>query len=184
MAILTSVRWYFIVVLTCISFITDDIELLSSTFWQFVFLWLLLLLFSCSNSCADYLQLHGLHHARLLCPSLSRVVWSNSCSLSQWCHPTVLSSVTPFSSWLQSFPESGSFLKNQLYALGGRSIGASASVLPTSIQCWFPLGLTGLILQSTELFFNGPSQVLFYMMLTYHSSFFLFGVNLICFSIL
>ena len=107
MAILTSVRWYFIVVLTCISFITDDIELLSSTFWQFVFLWLLLLLFSCSNSCADYLQLHGLHHARLLCPSLSRVVWSNSCSLSQWCHPTISSSMAPFSSYPQSFPASG-----------------------------------------------------------------------------
>ena len=75
--------------------------------------------------------------------------WSspNSCPLSQWCHPTISSSVIPFSSCLQSFQASGSFLMSQLFTSGGQSIGASASasVLPTNIQDWFPLGLTGLI---------------------------------------
>ena len=72
-------------------------------------------------------------------------VCSNSCPLSQWCHPTILSSVTPFSSISQSFPVSGSFLMSQLFASGGQSIraSASASVLPTNTQGWFPLGLTG-----------------------------------------
>ena len=72
-------------------------------------------------------------------------VCSNSCPLSQWCHPTVLSSVIPFSSCLQSFPASGSFPRSQLFASGGQSIGTSASVLPMNIQDWLPLGLTGLI---------------------------------------
>ena len=72
---------------------------------------------------------------------------SISCALSRWCHPTISSSVIPFSSCLQSFPASGSFLMNQLFTSGGQSIGASAlaSVLPMNIQGWFPLGLTGLI---------------------------------------
>ena len=86
-----------------------------------------------------------LQHARLPCPSLSPEVCSNSCPLSRWCHPTISSSVVPFSSNLQSFPASGSFPMSWLFALGGQSTGASASVLPMSIQCWFPLGLTGLI---------------------------------------
>ena len=80
--------------------------------------------------------------------------YSNSCPLSQWCHPTISSSVIPFSSHLQSFPASGSFQISQFFTSGGQSIGASASisVLPTNIQDWFPLGLTGLIsLQSKEL---------------------------------
>ena len=91
---------------------------------------------------------------RLPCPSPSPRVCSNSCPLSQWCHPTISSSVTPFSSCLQSFPASGSFPVIWLFASGGYSIGASASasVLPVSIQGWFPLGLTGLIsLQSKGL---------------------------------
>ena len=72
---------------------------------------------------------------------------SNSCSLSWWCHPTILSSVVPFSSCLQSFPASGYFPMNQFFASGGQSIGASASalVLPMNTKDWFPLGLTGLI---------------------------------------
>ena len=72
---------------------------------------------------------------------------SNSCPLRRWCHPPILSSVIPFSSCLQSFSASGSFLMNQLFALGGQSIGASASasVLPMNIRGGFPLGLTGLI---------------------------------------
>ena len=70
-----------------------------------------------------------------------------SCPLSQWCHPTILSFVTHFSSCPQSFPASGSFPMSQLFASGGQIIGisTSASVLPRSIQGWFPLGLTGLI---------------------------------------
>ena len=79
---------------------------------------------------------------------------SNSCLLSQWCHPTISSSVVPLSSYLQSFPASGSFPISQLLASGGQSIEASnsASVLPMNIQGWFPLGLTCVIsLQSTGL---------------------------------
>ena len=93
---------------------------------------------------------HGLQHARLPCPSPSPGACSNSCPLSQWCPPTIPSSVIPFSSCLQSFPASGSFLTSQLFTSSGQSIGASAStsVLPMNIQGWFPLGLTGLILNS------------------------------------
>ena len=90
---------------------------------------------------------------RLPCPSLSPRACSNSCPLSRWCHPTISSSVVPFSSCLQSFPASGSFQMSQ-FTSGGQSIGASssASVLPMNIQDWFPLGLTGLIsLQSKGL---------------------------------
>ena len=81
----------------------------------------------------------------LPCPSPSPGVFSNSCPLSQWCHPTILSSVITFFSCLQSFPAAGSFPMNWLFALGGQSIGALASVLSMNIQSWFPLGLTGLI---------------------------------------
>ena len=88
---------------------------------------------------------HKLQHTRLPCPPLSPGVCSQSCPLSQWCHPTISSSVTPFSSCPQSFPESGSFPKSWLFTSGGRSIGASASVFPMNIQSWFPLGWTGLI---------------------------------------
>ena len=73
---------------------------------------------------------------------------SNSCPLSRWCHPIISSSVIPFSSCLQSFPASGCFPMRQFFTSDGQSIGASASVLPMNIQDWFPLGLTGLILQS------------------------------------
>ena len=88
------------------------------------------------------------------CPSLTPGACSNSCPSSQWCHPTISSSVVPFSSCLQSCPESGSFTRSQFFAIGGQSVGASApaSVLPMNIQDWFPLGLTGLIsLQSKGL---------------------------------
>ena len=96
---------------------------------------------------SDSLQSHGLQHARPPCPPLTPRVYSNSCSLSQWCHPTISSSVIPFSSCLQSFPASGSFQMSQLFALGGQSFGVSAStsVLPMTIQDWFPLGWTGWI---------------------------------------
>ena len=92
--------------------------------------------------------------ARLPSPSLNPGTYSHSCPLSQWCHPTISSSVVPFSSHLQCFPASGSFPMCQLFMSGGQSIGvsASASVLPMNIQEWFPLGWTGLItLQSKGL---------------------------------
>ena len=94
---------------------------------------------------SDSLQPHGLQHARLPCPSQAARACSNSCPLSQWCHPIISSSFTPFSSCLQSLPTSGSFLISRLFASGGQNIGASAWVLPVNIQGWFPLGLTGLI---------------------------------------
>ena len=94
---------------------------------------------------SDSLWPHGLQHGRLPCPSLFPRVCSNSCPLSQWCHPTISSSVTLFSSCPQSFLASGSFQTNQLFASGGQNIGASASasVLLMNIQGWFLLGLTG-----------------------------------------
>ena len=98
--------------------------------------------------------IHGLQHASLPCPSPFPGACSNSCPSSQWCHPTISSSVVPFFSRLQSFPASGSFLMSQLFASGGQSIGASAStsVLLMNVQGWFPLGLTGWIsLQSKGL---------------------------------
>ena len=103
---------------------------------------LLLLLFS-RSVVSDSLQPHGVQYARVPHPSSSLRACSNSCLLSWWCHPTISSSVVPFSC-LQSFPALGSF---QLFASGGQSIGASASapVLPMNIQGWFSLGFTGLI---------------------------------------
>ena len=94
------------------------------------------------------LQTHGLQHARLTCPSPT----PRDCPLSQWCHPTILSSVVLFSSCLQSFPASGSFQMSQFFTTGGQIIGvsASASVLPMNIQDWFPLELTGLISLQSE----------------------------------
>ena len=104
---------------------------------------------SCPTLCNSMEQ-----HTRLPCPSLSPRVCSNSRPLSRWCHPTISSSVTPFSSCPQSFQALGSFLISWLFTLGGQSIGVSASVsvLSMNIQGWFPLGLTDLIsLQSKEL---------------------------------
>ena len=97
---------------------------------------------------------HGLQHARPRCPSPTPRAYSNSCPSSWWCHPTISSSVIPFFSCLQSFPASGSFPRSQFFTSSGQSIGvsASASVLPMSIQDWFPLGWTGWIsLQSKRL---------------------------------
>ena len=103
---------------------------------------------------SDSLWRHGLLYARLPCPSPTPGVHSNSGPLSWWCHPAISSSVVPFSSYLQSFPASGSFPMSQFFASSGLHIGtsASASVLPINIQDWFPLGLTGWIsLQSKGL---------------------------------
>ena len=102
--------------------------------------------FSCSVV-PDSLQPHGLQYARLPCPSLTPGGCSNCYPSSLWCHPTISSSVIPFSSCLQPSPALGSFPMSQFFTSGGQSIGvsASASVLPMNIQDWFPLGLTGLI---------------------------------------
>ena len=96
---------------------------------------------------SDSLRPHGLQHTRSPCPSPSPGDWSNSCPLSRWCHPTISSSVVPFSSCLQSFSASASFPMSQFFATGGQSIGVSvsASVFPMNIQDWFPLGWTGWI---------------------------------------
>ena len=101
--------------------------------------------FSCSLT-SDSLQPHELQHARPPCPSPSPRVYSDSCPLSQWCHPTISSSVVPFSHH-QSFPASRSFQMSQFFASGGQSIGvsASASVLPMNTQNWSPLEWTGWI---------------------------------------
>ena len=106
----------------------------------------LLLLFS-HSFVSDYLLPHGLQHPRLPCPSPASRACSNSCPSSRWCHPTISSSVVPFSSCPQSFPASGSFPMSQFFESGGQSTGASASasVLPMNIQDWFPLELTVLI---------------------------------------
>ena len=93
----------------------------------------------------SYVQQFGLQHARPPCPSPTPSVYSNSCPLSRWCHPTIPSSVVSFSSHLQSFPASAYFQMSQFFASGGQSIRISASVLPMSIQDWFPLGWTGWI---------------------------------------
>jgi len=100
-----------------------------------IYFLLLLLLFSCLVM-SKSVRPHGLQHVRLSCPSPSPRACSNSCPLSLRCHPTIMSSVNPFSFCLQPFPASGSFLVSQLFTAGGQSIGASASasVLPMNIQ--------------------------------------------------
>ena len=103
---------------------------------------------------SDSLPPHGLQHTRPPCPLPTPRVYSDSCPPSQWWHPTILSSVIPFSCCLQSFPASGSFPRSQFFPSGGQSIWASASAsdLPMDIQNWFPLGWTGWIsLQSKGL---------------------------------
>ena len=105
---------------------------------------------SVAQSCLILCDPHGLQHARPPCPSPTPRVYSNSGPLSGWCHPTISSSVVPFSSRLQSFPASGSFQMSQLFKRIG--VSASTSVLSVNIQDWFPWGLAGWIsLQSKGL---------------------------------
>ena len=109
--------------------------------------------FSCSVM-SNSLWPHGPQHTRLACPSPTPGAYSNSCPSHQWCHPTISSSIVPFSSLPQSFPDLWSFPMSRFFASGGQSIGisASASVLPMNIQGWFPLRWTGWIfLQSNRL---------------------------------
>ena len=106
---------------------------------------------------SNFLRPLGLQHTRPPCPSPTPTVYSNSCLLSQWCHPTVSSSVIPFFSCLQSFPTLGSFQMSQFFASGGQStaVSASSSDFPMNSQDWFPLVLTGLI----SLLSKGLSRV-------------------------
>ena len=106
---------------------------------------------------SNSLRPHQLEHARPPYPTPTLGAHPNPCPLSWWCHPTVSSSVVPFSSCPQSSPVTGSFQMSQLFTSGGQSIGisASASVLPINSQGWFPLGLIGLI----SLLFMGLSRV-------------------------
>ena len=124
---------------------------------------------------SDSLRSHRLQHARLPCPSPTPGVYSNSCPYSWWCHPTISSSVVPFSSCLQSFQASGSFPMSQFFTSGGQSIGvsASASVLPMNIQDWFPLGWTGW----TSLQSKGLSRVFSNTTVQKHQFLFFFFVN-------
>ena len=122
---------------------------------------------------------HGLQHARPPCPSLTPGACSSSCPLSWWCHPTISSSVVPFSPCLQSFPASGSFTRSQFFTLGGQSIGVSASAWlhPMNIQDWFPLGLTSWSPCSpsdSTVFFNTIVQK---HQLWWHSAFFIVRVS-------
>ena len=129
---------------------------------------------------SDFLRPHRLQHSRPPCPAPIPRACSNSCPLSQWCHPTISSSVIPFSC-LQSCPASGSFPMSQFFASGGQSIGVSASaiVLPMNIQDWFPLGFTGLIslqckegtLKSLLQHYSSKASVL------WHSAFFMIQLS-------
>ena len=112
--------------------------------------------FSCSVV-SDSLWPHEPQHAKPPCPSPTPRIHPNPCPLNRWCHPTVLSSVIPFSSCPQSFQASGSFQVNHLFTWGGPCIGVSASpsVLPMDIQDWSPLGWTGW----NSLQSKGPSRV-------------------------
>jgi len=119
---------------------------------------------SVAQSCPTLCDPMDSKHTRPCSPSPTPGAYSNSCPLSRWCHPTISSSVVPFSSHFQSFPASGSFPMSQFFSTGGQSIGvsASASVLPMNTQDWFPLGWTCWIsLQS-----KGTLKSLF----QYHSS--------------
>ena len=117
------------------------VKLLSESKLNLNIFWLSVSQFS-HSVVSNSLRPHGLQHARPPCPT--HRVYSDSCPLSRWCHPTISSSVICFSSHLQSFPESRSFQMSQFFASGGQSIGvsASASFLPMNIQDWFPLGWT------------------------------------------
>ena len=120
-----------------------------------------------------------MQYTRPPCPSLPPSVCSNSSPLNQWCHPTISSSIAPFSSCCQSFPPLGSFQVSRLFTSGGQNIGASASasVLPTNIQGWFPLGSNHLISwQSKGLWrvFSSTSQK---ALILWHSAFFMVQVS-------
>ena len=130
---------------------------------------------SVTQSCLT-LRPHGLQHTRPPCPPAPRAC-SNSCP-SQWCHPTISSSASPFSSCVQSFPASGSFPMSQFFTSGGQriAVSASASVLPINIQDWFPLGGTDLLavqgtLKSLLQYHSSEASIL------WHSAFFMIQLS-------
>ena len=152
--------------------------------------WISSVQFVCSFV-SNSLQPHGLQHSRLPCPSPTLGACSNSSPSTQWCHPTISSSVIPFCSCFQSFPASRSFPMSQFFASGSQRIGvsASASVLPMNIQDWFPLGLTSWIsLQSKGLSrvfsnttvqkhqFFGAQLSLFFSLFSLHIYFFILDI--------
>ena len=113
-------------------------------------------------------------HARPPCPSPTARVYPNSCPLSRWCHPTISSSVVPFSSYPQSFPASGSFQTSQLFTSGAQSIGVSAStsVLPVNTQDCIAVNFSnGMIWNVTEMGSLNGSRIIFGIILYYKSSF-------------
>ena len=124
---------------------------------------------------SDYLWPHGLQHTRPPCPSSTPGSYSNSSPLGLWCHPSILSSVVPFSSCPQYFPASSSFQMSQFLASDGQSIGASASasVLPVNIQDWFPLGFTGWISFQSKGFSSLLQHHSSKASILWHSAFFL-----------
>ena len=156
--LLLSVRFYLRTNFLLWDFTSEPPSLYSQMYCQISFsqLFLALLLFS-HSVVSDFLWLHRLQHTGLPHPSLFLRACSNSCPLSQWCHPIISSSVNPFSSCLQSFATSSFFPVSWFFTIGGQSIGTSTSalVLPVNIQGWFPLRLTGLI----SLKFKGLSRV-------------------------
>ena len=131
----------------------------------FSFFHILLLLFS-RSVVSDSLRPHGLPHARPPCPSPSTGAFLNSCPSSWWCHPTILSSVVPFSSCLQSVPASGSFLMSWLFESGGQSIGASTSASASVL----PVNVPGLISFRIDWFDLFAVQGTLKSLLQYHSS--------------
>ena len=139
-----------------VNHIKGDLSRFSYIYQSRKHFWIISVQFS-RSVLSNSLQPHGLQHARPPCPSPTPEVHSNSSPLSWWCHPTISSSVVPFSSHLQSFPASGSFRMSQLFQSGGQSTGisASTSVLPMNIQDWIPLGWTSWI----SLLANGLSLV-------------------------
>ena len=129
---------------------SNSLNILSDLFCGILIMFYLFCIYSVQFSrsvMSDSLRPHGLQHTRLPCPSPTPGVLPNSCPLSQWRHPTISTSVVPFSSCPQSSPALGSFLRSQFFTSGSQRIGAStsASVLPMNIQDWFPLWLTGWI---------------------------------------
>ena len=137
----------------CLENSMDRVAWWAKSTWRYQILKIKSIQFSCSVV-SDYLRPYELQHARTPCPSPTTGVHPNSCPLSRWCHPAILSSVIPFSSCPQSLPASDSFPMSQLFAWGGQSIGVSAStsVLPMNTQDWSSLGWTGWIsLQSKGL---------------------------------
>ena len=155
----TARQFYYIPLLHLLSYLLHDY---CTALWFSFSLLITLLLNYCSVQFSHSVMSNSLwpnepQHARPRCPSPTPGVYPNPCPLSQWCHPTISPSVILFSSCPQSFPASGSFQMSQLFPSGGQSIGvsASASVLPMSIQDWFPLGWTGCM----SLQYKGLSRV-------------------------